>query len=200
MSRAFFKPFYYLIIVIIIITMFVSIFFTPVINQNIRLTIDPNAIGEIYISEYGFAWPAPGYTTITSYFGKRESPTSGATSQHKGIDIGAPQGSYLVAVADGRITYTGFLGGGGYTITLTTEDDMKVTYCHVSPNYIVYEGDKVLRGDVIGQVGPKNVYGVAGNTYTDLDGNPTNGATTGPHLHLGIRIDDDYINPLNYYI
>lgn len=200
MSSAFFKPFYYLILGIIIISTIIIIFFTPFINKDMNSFIDVNAIQEIYISEYGFAWPVPGYTTITSYFGKRESPTSGATSYHKGIDIGAPQGSYLIAVTDGKIIYTGFLGGGGYTITLTTEDDIKITYCHVSPNFIVCKGDKVSRGDIIGQVGPKNVYGVAGNTYTDSNGNPTNGATTGPHLHLGIRVEEKYINPLNYYI
>lgn len=200
MSRAFFKPFYYLITLIIIISMFISIFFLPCINGNIEQLVDINAIEEITISQYGFAWPVPGYTTITSYFGKRESPTLGATSYHKGIDIGAPQGSYLVAASDGKITFTGFLGGGGYTITLTTEDNMKITYCHVSPNYMVYEGDKISRGEVIGQVGPKNVYGVIGNIYTDSNGNPTNGATTGPHLHFGIRVDEKYVNPLNYYI
>ena len=48
----------------------------------------------------------------------------------------------------GIITYTGFLGGGGYTITLSKEN-MKITYCHVSPNYIVNTGDEVVQGQVI---------------------------------------------------
>ena len=48
-------------------------------------------------------------------------------------------------------------------------------------------------------MGPKNVYGVPGNQYHDSDGNPTNGATTGPHLHLGFRIDNSYVNPLDYF-
>ncbi len=89
-----------------------------------------------------------GYTTINSYFGKRNSPTAGATSYHKGIDIGAPKGSNLIAVCDGKITFTGFLGGGGYTITLSV-NNMKITYCHVSPNYIVQVGDIVKKGQVI---------------------------------------------------
>ena len=100
-----------------------------------------------------------GYTTINSYFGKRTSPTAGASSFHKGIDIGAPKGSNLHAICDGKITYTGFLGGGGYTITLSV-NNMKITYCHVSPLFLVKKGDIVKKGDVIGYVGPKNVYGV----------------------------------------
>ena len=107
-----------------------------------------------------------GYTTINSYFGKRSSPTAGATTYHKGIDIGAPKGSSFIAICDGKITFTGFLGGGGYTITLSV-NNMKITYCHVSPNYIVKAGDIVKKGDIIGYVGPKNVYGIAGNQYKD---------------------------------
>ena len=38
-----------------------------------------------------------------------------------------------------------------------------------------------------------------GNQYHDSNGTPTNGATTGCHLHLGIRIDGNYVNPLNYF-
>lgn len=38
-----------------------------------------------------------------------------------------------------------------------------------------------------------------GNTYKDENGEPTNGATTGPHLHLGIRINDEYVDPLSFY-
>jgi len=58
---------------------------------------------------------------------------------------------------------------------------------------------KLPKDKLSGQVGPKNVYGVKGNQYFDSDGKPTNGATTGPHLHLGIRIDGKYMNPLNYF-
>ncbi len=76
---------------------------------------------------------------------------------------------------------------------------MRVTYCHCDPNFIVKVGDIVKKGQVIGYVGPKNVYGVPGNQYKDSDGNPTNGATTGPHLHLGIRLNGVYQNPLQYF-
>ena len=135
--------------------------------------------------------------TVPSMTGSRQT-ISGASTFHSGIDIGAPEGTNLIATIDGEITFTGFLGGGGYTITLS-KDNMKITYCHVSPNYIVQEGDIVKRGEIIGYVGPKYVYGVKGNTYHDSDGKPTNGATTGCHLHLGIRVNEEYVNPLNYY-
>ena len=139
-----------------------------------------------------------GYTKISSYFGKRISPTSGASSSHSGIDIPAPSGSKFIAVQDGEITFAQFLGAGGYTITLSF-NNFKVTYCHCDPNFIVKVGDVVKQGQVIGYVGPKNVYGVKGNIYFDENGKPTNGATTGPHLHLGIRIDGKYINPLDFF-
>ena len=127
---------------------------------------------------------------------EREVPLLlGASTYHKGIDIGASEGSDIIAVCDGKITYTGFLGGGGYTITLSI-NNMKFTYCHVSPIFIVKTGDIVKKGQVIGYVGPKNVYGVPGNQYKDSNGNPTNGSTTGPHLHFGVRINDEYIDPL----
>ena len=108
-----------------------------------------------------FAWPIPGYTRISSYFGKRTAPTAGASTYHKGIDIPAPEGTSLIASCDGEITFTGFLGGGGYTITLTTAENLKISYCHVSPNYIVSIGDEIQQGQVIGTVGPKYVYGVS---------------------------------------
>lgn len=60
----------------------------------------------------------------------------GASSFHKGIDIGAPQETKLYAICDGEITFVDFLGGGGYTITLLA-NNMKITYCHVSPNFLV---------------------------------------------------------------
>ena len=72
----------------------------------------------------------------------------GASSFHYGCDIPAPQGTKLIAVSDGEITFRQFLGAGGYTITLSF-DNYKVTYCHVSPNFIVSVGNFVKQGQVI---------------------------------------------------
>lgn len=181
---------------IIFITIFICIFFIPFFNSSYTANNDSNQI--IDFNPNGFIWPIPGYTRISSYFGKRVSPTSGASSSHSGIDIPAPEGTKLIAVADGEITFAQFLGAGGYTITLSFEN-YKISYCHCSPNYIVKMGDKVKQGQVIGYVGPKYVYGVKGNQYFDSNGKPTNGATTGCHLHLGIRINNKYQNPLNFF-
>ena len=198
MSNSFFIPFKHIILSLFLLTFFICCFFIPIMffyNFNFDYSDNPPPF---LINNSEYLWPTPGYTFINSYFGKRNSPTAGASSFHKGIDIGAPEGSSFIAITSGKITFTGFLGGGGYTITLSS-GSMKITYCHVSPNYIVKTGDIIEKGDVIGYVGPKNVYGVPGNTYKDSNGKPTNGATTGPHLHLGIRVNEQYIDPLSLF-
>ncbi len=48
-------------------------------------------------------------------------------------------------------------------------------------------------------MGPKNVYGIINNPYKDSNGNPTNGATTGCHLHLTVKNDGIAVNPLDYF-
>ena len=145
-----------------------------------------------------FLWPSPGYTTITSSFGKRKAPTSGASTFHSGIDIGIPAGTPLLAILSGIVTMTNFSGAGGCTITFKS-GDYTISYCHVSPIYLVNVGDRVKQGQVIAKVGPKNVYGIANNPYRDRNGNPTNGATTGAHLHLTIRKSGELVNPLDLF-
>ncbi len=163
------------IIFIIFFTLFICIFFIPTLGISIsQEDLDSEIID---FNPNGFVWPLPGYTRISSYFGKRVSPTSGASSSHSGIDIPAPQGTKFIAIADGEITFRQFLGAGGYTITLSFSN-YKVSYCHCDPNFIVEVGDKVKQGQVIGYVGPKYVYDVPGNQYSDASGRPTNGATT----------------------
>ena len=191
------KEFNKFFIFLIIFTLFTCIFFIPTTtpkNSNIEI-IDYEATDNLL-------WPAPNYYRINSYFGKRTAPTSGASTYHKGIDIGAPEGSSFIAVTDGTITFADFLGGGGYTITITDSNkengEIKYSYCHCNPNFLVEVGDTVVKGQIIGNVGPKYVYGIPGNKYTDSTGKPTNGATTGPHLHFGMRINDSYVNPLDY--
>ena len=114
-----------------------------------------------------------GYNTITSDFGYRTAPTSGASSYHGGIDIAAPTGSNIIATCSGKVSFTGFYGAGGYTVTIIN-NNLSISYCHVSPLFLVYEGQYVSQGDIIAKVGPKNVYGVPNNPYKDSNGNPTN--------------------------
>lgn len=153
------------------------------------------------VSSYDFIWPIPGYTKISSPFGKRVSPTTGASSYHSGIDLPAPEGTNLYAIDDGIVIFASWGAGGGYTITyqLSSNPSIKVSYCHVSPIMYVVKGDSIAKGTIIGSVGPKNVYGINNNPYKDSNGNPTNGASTGCHLHFSIKLNDEPVNPLNYY-
>ena len=197
MSNSFFVPFERLILFFIAVVIFLCCFFIPAIYAG-QFPDDGSDVNYSFtLNASKYLWPTPGYTSINSYFGKRYSPTAGASSYHKGVDIGAPQGTNLLAVVSGKITFAQFLGGGGYTITLTN-GNMKFTYCHVSPNFLVSVGDSLVDGQVIGQVGPKYVYDVIGNPYHDSTGKPTNGATTGCHLHITFKVDGNTVNPLNY--
>jgi len=110
-------------------------------------------------------------------FGPRRSPTSGASSYHSGVDVGAVQGTKLYSCISGKVVFLAFKGAGGYTITVKS-GNITVSFCHISPNFLVSLGENVKKGELIAKVGPKNVYGVKGNPYRDSKGKPTNGATT----------------------
>ena len=99
--------------------MFTTFFISLSSNYSSSNLIYSNSIT---ISSSGFAWPIPGYTKITSPFGKRNAPTAGASSFHYGTDIGAPEGTNLIAIADGKVSFLGFLGAGGYTLTLSFDN------------------------------------------------------------------------------
>lgn len=151
------KKFFSIFLVLII---FIAIFFIPIIsNSNINSSSNSQINENLEINQNGFVWPIPGYTRLSSPFGKRNAPTSGASSFHYGCDIPAPQGTKLIALHDGTITFANFLGAGGYTLTLSF-DNLKVSYCHIDPNFLVKVGDSITQGQIIALVGPKNVYGV----------------------------------------
>lgn len=191
------KHFFISIFAIIFILLFFFCSFIPIFSTKYPLKISDSQSFTTVLNGSGFLWPTPGYTTITSYFGKRNAPTSGASTYHSGIDIGAPTGSNIIAICSGEVTFLGFNGAGGYTITIKNEI-FAISYCHVSPMFSVTLGQKVKKGQIIGKVGPKNVYNVPNNPYKDKNGNPTNGATTGPHLHLTLRKNGELVNPLDY--
>jgi murein DD-endopeptidase MepM/ murein hydrolase activator NlpD len=183
---------------LVIILMVPALFIPTILNNTDFKVILPEIYEKFDMSNSSFCWPVPGYTKISSYFGKRNSPTKGASSFHQGIDIPAPYGTNLISVFSGIVSFIGFNGSAGYSIHIKN-DNLEFFYHHVSPKYIVKTGDYVYSGQIIGQVGPKNVYNVPNNPYKDSNGKPTNGATTGPHLHFTIKKDGKAVNPLIYF-
>lgn len=112
---------------------------------------------------------------ITSRFGAEESIRD---HTHKGIDISAPNGTPIKAAAEGKVTYSGSMGGYGNLIILTHENNIQTYYAHCSRLYVSV-GEEVEAGDTIASVG-------------------STGYSTGNHLHFEIRQNGAQINPQRY--
>ncbi|WAL62507.1 M23 family metallopeptidase [Thermocoleostomius sinensis] len=105
---------------------------------------------------------------ITSAFGWRVHPVLGTVRFHSGTDIGAPQGTPVLAAFDGEVEIADFLGGYGLTVVLNHNNATEKTlYAHLSELF-VQPGTTVKQGEVIGRVG-------------------STGLSTGPHLHFEFR-------------
>lgn len=196
-SSFFYSYFFFVFILFVFISFSICTYLVADPNTTFDSSTQLFATSSVFIT-HNFLWPTPKYTKITSPFGYRVSPTTGKKSFHGGIDIGAPKGSEVLACYSGKVKYTGFYSANGFTVIISS-DNYDFFYSHLSPNFIVSEGDYVVQGQIIGYIGPKNVYGVPNNPYKDSNGNPTNGSTTGPHLHFAIRKDGKAVNPLNYF-
>jgi murein DD-endopeptidase MepM/ murein hydrolase activator NlpD len=121
-------------------------------------------------SAAGLIWPVQG--TITSYFGMRWG------RMHEGIDIGAPEGTPIVAAAGGTVNYAGWEGGYGNLTVIDHGNGLATAYGHQS-RIIVSSGQTVAQGQVIGYVG-------------------STGHSTGPHLHFEVRVNGTPVDPLGY--
>lgn len=155
---------------IIFITIFISIFFIPFYSNTpiISLPQNESSINKTISPSSGLCWPLPGYTRISSPFGYRGAPTAGATTFHGGIDLPAPPGTNIISAISGKVTFTGFMGSGGCTVVVQN-DEYTVVFHHINPNFLVHTGEFVTQGQIIAQVGPKNVYGFSNNPYTDSE-------------------------------
>ena len=119
-----------------------------------------------------FEWPLPQDFTITSPFGERVDPITGEVSFHTGTDIAAPEGTPILAAADGVVTIANSTNphhSYGYYVKLQHEDEYETLYAHCSA-LCVAAGQEVLQGEVIGFVG-------------------STGNSTGNHLHFEVRED-----------
>lgn len=174
---------------------FVVCITTFIVYSNYSFTTSST---EYYFSDGEYAWPLPDYYTISSHFGFRISPTTGASKYHSGIDIPAPENTMIYSTFSGTVSYLGFNGANGYTIMIQN-NNMTFSYSHVSPDFIINIGDLISKGQEIGKVGAKYIDDIPNNPYKDSSGKQTNGATTGCHLHFSVKIDGIAIDPLNLF-
>ena len=125
-----------------------------------------------------FGWPLEIPGVITSYFGGRRDPITGASSNHSGTDIAAPMGTPILSGADGQVTIANstdsYGGGWGYYVRVRHDSTYETLYAHCS-SLAVSVGECVKKGQVIAYIG-------------------STGRSTGPHLHWevyqnGVRTD-----------
>lgn len=119
-------------------------------------------------------WPAEG-GFVSSSFGHREDPFTGATAFHEGVDIASRPGSPVRAMADGVVSFVGEKPQYGKTVEITHGHGLVTRYAHTQ-SFLVKVGDKVSRGDSIALVG-------------------SSGRSTGPHVHFEVLKDDKPLNP-----
>lgn len=125
-----------------------------------------------------FVWPCPSSTRVTSDYGTRVVPTSGASSNHKGIDIGAAGGADIVAAADGTVKAASYSSAAGNYVMIDHGGGLYTVYMHAS-SLLVSQGQTVTAGQVIAKVG-------------------STGISTGNHLHFGVSLNGSYVSPWGY--
>lgn len=138
-----------------------------------------NSISEDYIGG-PMIWPIPGYTNITSQYGMRVHPITGAYKLHTGMDVGAPIGASFVAAANGIVSKATYNTAYGNMVIIDHGGGVQTLYAHGS-EIVVQLGQTVSAGDEVLKVG-------------------STGYSTGPHAHFEIRIDGQTINPVDYLI
>ena len=127
----------------------------------------------------GGGWVVPcSYTAITSPFGYRTAPTSGASTYHQGVDLDTGTGWPVVATRAGTVTVAGWGKAAGNYVQINHHDGFSSIYMHLS-SIGVSSGQHVGAGQYIGATG-------------------STGVSTGDHLHFGISLNGVYVNPCSY--
>ena len=114
-----------------------------------------------------------------SGYGDRVDPIYKSTKFHEGMDFSANIGTPIYATGNGTVTKAGWQSGYGRVVVINHGYGYETLYAHMN-KINVRVGQKVTRGEVIGEVG---------NT----------GKSTGPHLHYEVHVKGRVVNPVNYY-
>ena len=153
--------------------------YVPPTTAGAGTPADANTGGGSGGTATGGGWVRPcSYTSITSPFGYRQSPTTGASSYHQGVDLDTGTGWPVVAAKAGVVTIAGYGSAAGNYVKIDHGDGISSIYMHLS-SYCVRAGQIVSAGQQIGATG-------------------ATGVATGDHLHFGISVNGVYVNPCNY--
>ena len=140
--------------------------------------IDSGNGGNIVVGTGSYQWPIPGGTPGYTY-GWRMHPIFNEMRWHAGEDIGAPNGTPILAVDSGTVALATYGSGYGNYVVISHGGSLSSLYAHMSA-FAVTTGQSVNKGDVIGYVG-------------------STGWSTGPHLHLEMRINGSNVDPKPYF-
>ena len=128
-------------------------------------------------SSEGWITPVPWYI-LTSPFGWRTHPIYGDQRFHEGVDLACNEGTSIYASRGGQVSAASYNDSMGFYVQINHGDGYKSIYMHMTHS-IVSAGEYVAQGQTIGYVG-------------------STGDSTGPHLHFGISLNGEYVNPMNY--
>ena len=115
---------------------------------------------------------------MSSPYGQRVDPFSGKKAWHAGVDFAGKDGSDVIAVASGVVTYAGQRYGYGEMVEITHGDGYVTRYGH-HDHVVVTMGEIVKKGQVIGKMG-------------------SSGRSTGPHVHFEVLLNDRQIDPIKF--
>ena len=119
------------------------------------------------------------YNYVSSYYGYRINPVTGAEQFHRGVDIAVPTGTTVLAAMDGTVTTAAYDSYYGNYVVIEDSKGYCTKYAHMD-TLSVSAGQAVKHGDTIG---------TTGNT----------GSSTGSHLHIECLYNGEYYNPLFYF-
>lgn len=115
---------------------------------------------------------------ISSVFGSREQPLSGASVAHAGIDIAAPLGQTVISAAPGVVTMAGYDNANGHYVVIKHNEELTTVYAHLLKTCV--KKDEIVDDNTkIGEVG-------------------SSGISTGPHLHFEVKVNQESVDPENY--